>query len=233
MAKVDEAFEVRYKKGKENFEVLVDFDSLAEFRKKPDETSVYDVLADYKIFKDQKKGDIASENLLKEVFGSKSEEDILKEILINGECQIPTAFLNKLRDEKKVQVINYIAENAINPATKSKYTTSMIESSINKIRYNFDPHKDYVFQAEEVLKLLRKEMPISLDKIILEIVVPSQYAGSFYGPFRKFGKITKEYYDNEGNLRMHIEIMESLQDRVIDFIKKNSNNESEYHIRND
>jgi hypothetical protein len=56
MVKVDEAFEVRYKKGGEQFEVLVDFDKLKEFEKSPDTVSVYDVLADVKIFRDQKKG---------------------------------------------------------------------------------------------------------------------------------------------------------------------------------
>lgn len=49
--------------------------------KKSDEISVYDVLADTKIFKDQKKGDIASENILNKIFPGKSEEEILKEIL--------------------------------------------------------------------------------------------------------------------------------------------------------
>ena len=64
MVNIDDAFEVRYKKEKEQFEVLVDFDKLNEF-KKDNTISVYDVLADTKIFKDQRKGELASENILK------------------------------------------------------------------------------------------------------------------------------------------------------------------------
>jgi len=233
MVKVDEAFEVRYKFGGEHFQVLVDFDKLNEFKKNPQKINMYDVLADNKIFKDQKKGEIASEHILNNIFQSKSEEEILKEILLKGECQIPTAYLNKLREEKKIQVINYIAENAMNPQTKSKYVLSMIEGEVNKIRYNFDPNRDFISQAEEVLKLLKKQMPISLEKIILEIKIPGEFCGSFYGPFRKYGKTTKEYFDTHGNLHLHIEIMESILDTVINYIKKNSNSTAEYFVKKD
>ena len=148
MVNVDESFEVKFKSGKDEFQVLVDFDKLTEFKKKPSEISVYDVLADSKIFKDQRKGEIASEHHLKSAFGAKSEEEVLKEILLKGECQIPTSYLNKMREEKKRQVINYIAENAMNPSTRGKYTISMIESEINKIRYNYNFEQDYAPQAE-------------------------------------------------------------------------------------
>jgi len=230
MVKVDDAFQIRFKSGKKNFEVLVDFDKLNEFKKTPEEISVYDVLADDKIFADQRKGEIASTNLLEEVFPKKSEEEILKEILIKGECQIPTAYLNKLREEKKLQVINYIVENATNPQTKSKFTPTMVESQVNKLKFNFDANVDVKNQAENVIKLLKKVMPISCEKIILEISVPGEHCGNFYGAFRKFGKITKEYFDNHGFLRLHFEISESQIDEVANYIKNHSNGEGTYFV---
>jgi ribosome maturation protein SDO1 len=234
MVKIDQAFEVRLKIGKENFEVLVDFDKLNEFKKDPEKIDVYDVLADFKIFKDQKKGEIASEKQLEEIFPNKEEKDIIKEILLKGEAQIPTSYLNKLREEKKRQVINYITENAINPATKTKYTPSMIETEVNRSKYNFDPNKDYIFQAEEVLKLIKKQIPIRMDKVLLLLEIPGEFAGNFYGPFRKFGEIKKEYYDSNGNLRIHIEIIEGNLDKVIDFVKDKTKNSAGYHVnRND
>lgn len=233
MVKVDEAFEVRYKKDGQQLEVLVDFDKLKEFQKKPNEVSVYDVLADTKIFKDQRRGEIVSDVTLKKLFPNLQEEEIIKVILLKGECQIPTAYLNKLREEKKKQVINYISECAINPVTKTKYTYSMVESAVGKIRYNFDPNTGFEGQAEEVIKLLKPQMPISIDIIVLEIEVPARYVGAFYGPFRKFGKIIKEYYDNSGSLRIHLEITHAQSDKVIDFIKYNTNNEASYHIKSE
>jgi ribosome maturation protein SDO1 len=230
MVSVDKAFEVRYKKASEQFQVLVDFDILQKFKDNKEEISVYDVLADQKIFKDQKKGEVASEEALKKAFGNVSEEEMFKEILLQGECQIPTDFLNKKREQKKVQIINYIAENSFNPQTKTKYTFSMIESAFSSIKFAIDPFKDHIYQANEALKLLRKELPISMDKIQLIIKVPSQYCGNFYGEFRKLGTIKKEYYDNVGDLHIHFELLESSLERVEQFIKAHSNSEAEYHI---
>lgn len=231
MVSVDNAFEVRYKKGGEQFEVLVDFDKLNEFKKNSTEMSVYDVLADTKIFKDQRRGEIASENIVKKIFPKMLEEEIIKEILTKGECQIPTSFLNKLRDKKKVQVINYIAENSINPVTKSKYTYSMIESEVNKIKYSFKHEISFKNQAKEVLDILKKSMPITISKIILIIKVPGEFCGNFYGGFRKYGEIRKESFDDNGNLHLHIEINESILDEVINFVKGKSNNSAEYHVQ--
>jgi len=230
MVNVDEAFELKYKRNGESFEILVDFEKYKEFKKNPEKINIYDVLADDKIFKDQKKGEIASENLLKEIFNNKTIDEILTEILLKGDCQIPTAYLNKLRKEKKEQVINYIVENATNPQNKSKYTSSMISSEIDKLKFNFDPNINFISQAEDILKLLKKIMPISMDKIIVNIKIPGEFCGNFYGNFRKFGTIKKEYYDNSGNLVMHFEIMESLFDTITTNIKNNSNNQGEYYI---
>lgn len=230
MVNVDKAFELRYKTKGEQFEVLVDFDMLMKYKKNNSDISVYDVLADTKIFKDQMKGEIASTTLLEQVFPNKSEEEILSLFLLEGECQIPTSFLNKLRDEKKNQVVNYIVENAINPVSKSKYTSSLISSTIDKLKYNFDPHKDHIFQAEEIIKQLKKEMPISMNKVIMQVCIPGQYVGAFYGNFRKFGRITKEYYSEDGSLHLHIEISENQIDTVGTYVKNHSNSEGEYHI---
>ena len=233
MVKVDEAFELRFKQGKENFEVLVDFDKLQEFLKKPDEIDVYDVLADTKIFKDQKKGEVASENDLKNFFGNLGESEILKVILQKGECQIPTAYLNKLREERKQQIIGYIAENAFNPQSKTKYTLSMIQTAFERIKFNVDPLKNYINQAEEVFKLLKKEIPISMENVLMIIQISGEFCGNFYGPFRKFGKVKKEYFDNHGNLHIHFEVSESEIDKVATFIKQNSNETGEYYVKKD
>jgi ribosome maturation protein Sdo1 len=109
----------------------------------------------------------------------------------------------------------------------------MIESAISKIKYNFNPQKSYYEQAEEVLKLLKSQMPISIDKVLLEVCIPPQYVGAFYGPFRKFGEIKKEYYDKNSNLVLRIQMTSGQKDKVIDYVKRNTNNEGSYYIVND
>ena len=72
---------------------------------------------------------------------------------------------------------------------------------------------------------------ISVDKVILEIEISAQYSGAFYGPFRKFGRVTKEYYDNHGSLRLHIGVTSSQCDNAIEFIKRKTNNEGAYVVK--
>ncbi|MCA9486550.1 ribosome assembly factor SBDS [Candidatus Woesearchaeota archaeon] len=229
MVSVDKAFEVRYKKAGEQFEVLVDFDVLERFRKKPETVDLSDVLADDKIFADQKKGEMASEISLKKSFGDMSQENILKEILLKGECQIPTAFLNKLREEKREQIVAYIVANALNPQTKGKYTPSMISSEFEKVSYNVNPLQDMIVQAEAVLKLLQKRMPISMNRVTMKLVIPGEFCGAFYGSFRKLGQITKEYFDESGALHLHMSLAENQIDSVASFVKNNTNGEGEYY----
>jgi ribosome maturation protein SDO1 len=237
MVSVDKAFEMRYKFAGEEFQVLVDFDKLNEFKAQQEGSDqlvqMSDVLADDKIFKDQKKGEVASEDGLKKVFGDKSQEEILKEILLKGECQIPTAYLNDLRTKKKGQIINYIAEQAFNPQTKTKYTTTMIESAYDKIKFNVDPLKDFVYQAQEVLKLIKVQIPIAISHILLLIKVPGEHCGNFYGEFRKLGQVKKEFFDDHGEMHIHFQINEVDLNRVEQFIKEKANNEAEYHIKKD
>ena len=232
MVKVNEAFEIRYKKAGEEVQTLVDFDELQKYREKPEETSIDDVVVDRKIYIDQKKGEIAPESTLEKIFNTQDEDTILKEILINGECQIPTAYLNKLRENKKEQIINYIAENSVNPQTKTKYTYTMIENAFSDIKYQIDPFKSPITQAEEVLKKLKTKLPISMDTTVIIAKIPGTYCGKFYGKFRNFGKIKKEFYDEQGNLHLHIEISESLIDTVTSYIKENTNGEGEYYTSN-
>lgn len=234
MVSVDDAFQVNYKKAGQNFEVLVDFDKLIQFKKEQkkgeNNTQVFDVLADDKVFKDQKKGELASENELEKHFETTNQQQILTQILLNGECQIPTAYKNKLREEKKKQVINYIAENASNPQTKTKYARNLIESEIEKIRYNYDPIQDSIIQANEVLKMLKKVMPIGITKSKIQMRIPGMHCGNFYGKFRKYGKITNEKFDDAGNLCLEMEVNDALIEDVIEYIKQNSNNEGEYVV---
>lgn len=106
----------------------------------------------------------------------------------------------------------------------------MIEGEVNKLKFNFDPYKTFESQAEEVLKFLKKVMPISLEEVVIQFKIPATYVGEFYGPFRNFGKIQKEFYDQTGNLNLEIKATESSSDKIIEFAKRHSNNESEYRI---
>jgi ribosome maturation protein Sdo1 len=109
----------------------------------------------------------------------------------------------------------------------------MIESAYDKIKFNVDPLKDFVYQAQEVLKLIKVQIPIAISHILLLINVPGEHCGNFYGEFRKLGQVKKEFFDDHGEMHIHFQINEVDLNRVEQFIKEKANNEAEYHIKKD
>ncbi len=229
MANIEKAFEIRLKKDKEIFEMLIDFEKLNEFRKNPKIENIYDVICEEKIFKDQKKGELANDVSLNKIFKNMNKEQIMYEILIKGECQIPTSYLNNLRESKKTQIINYIASISINPQTKSKYTFSMIEREVNKLKYNINPNTGIEMQSKEILDQLKKIMPIKIDSVKLILEIPAKFTGNFYSSFRKNINLKSEKYDNSGKLILEIETTSSNLDDIIKIAKNKTENQVSYY----
>jgi rRNA metabolism SBDS family protein len=230
MVKINESFILSYKKDNQIFQVLVDYNKLLDFREKK-EINIFDVLADTDIYIDTKKGLRQSEKLIKNIFKEKTEEEVLTEILEKGDCQVPTKYLNQQREKIKEKIVQYIIDNCINPQTNGKFTSSMIKTEIDKISFSFNPDMDFINQAEKIIKKLQLKFPIKIDLKSLLITIPAKYTNKFYNKnFRGLGKITKEFYDNYGSLKLHMDVNSSNFENVISYIKLNSNNEGEYHL---
>ena len=104
MVRVDEAVVARLKKDGENFEVLVDC-VLAMRLRDGGSVDMDDVLADKKIFADEKKGMRSAETSLQAVFGTTDAIAVAKEIILKGEIHLNTEYRAKLREEKRRKII--------------------------------------------------------------------------------------------------------------------------------
>ena len=236
MAKVDESCIIRYKKGNLEVEALVEYKSLAQYLEKEEDRediSIYDIFADTKIFSDSKKGLVTDSDTLQKLFPNKNEEEILKEIAINGDAQIPTNYLNELRDTKKDLIINYLTNQTINPQTKHRYTTAMLKDEIENLKISILPFRNHIKQAEDVFKQLKVKIPIKFDSTIIIVQVESQYAGVLVKPIREFGTVEKQFYDDSGNLHMHIKVPTGRVDETIDFLKDKTKGSVSYHLQKD
>lgn len=236
MAKVDESCIIRYKKGNLEVEALVEYKSLAQYLEKEEDRqdiSIYDIFADTKIFSDSKKGLVTDSDTLQKLFPNKNEEEILKEIALNGDAQIPTSYLNELRDTKKDLIINYLTNQTINPQTKHRYTTAMLKDEIDNLKISILPFRNHIKQAEDVFKQLKLKIPIKFDSTIIIVQVESQYAGVLIKPVREFGTVEKQFYDDTGNLHMHIKVPTGRVDETIDFLKDKTRGSVSYHLQKD
>ncbi|MFT4244160.1 MAG: hypothetical protein ACMXYB_01750 [Candidatus Woesearchaeota archaeon] len=237
MAKVDESCIIRFKKGNLEVEALVEYKTLAKYlekeEKEREEVSIYDIFADTKIFSDSKKGLVVDSDTLEKLFPNKNEEEILKEIAQNGDAQIPTSYLNELRERKKDLIVNYLTNQTINPQTKHRYTTTMLKDEIENLKISILPFRNHIKQAEDVFKELKHKIPIKFDSTIIILQVESQYAGLLIKPVREFGTIEKQFYDDSGNLHMHLKVPTGRVDETIEFLKNKTKGSASYHLQKD
>ena len=95
---IDKAVIARLKKDGKEFEIFVDCEMALKFK----ETGEFeDVLVSDKVYKDNKKGLVASEEDVKRAFRTDNIVEIAKTIIKNGEVQLTTEYRNKLRDKKR------------------------------------------------------------------------------------------------------------------------------------
>ena len=217
MVTLEEAVIARYVKAGSHFEVLVDPESALSFREGAIE--VLDLSID-EVFKDAKKGDHASsENLLK-VFETDDPVAIAEIIVKKGDIQLTTEQRRKMTQEKRKQVINTIAQNAINPQTKTPHPPTRIELAMDEARVHIDPFKSVEEQVTLVLKALKPLLPIRLEKIQIAVKIPPEHAASIYRELHSVGTILKEDWLKDGSWAGVFEIPAGMQSDFLGLLNK-------------
>ncbi|MBI4053454.1 MAG: ribosome assembly factor SBDS [Candidatus Diapherotrites archaeon] len=204
MVKLEEAVIARLETHGEKFEVLVDPD-LAMDLKKGRQPNLNEMLALDKIFKDARKGEEASENKLKEVFGTTEIGPIVKKIILQGNVQLTTDQRKRMKEERHREIVQLIARNALNPQTNSPHPPQRIENALAEAKINVDPARTAEDQMQEILKEIRKLIPISFEKMQVAVKVPATFAGKV-SAFLHNHDLKKEEWRNDGSLIALLEI---------------------------
>src|SRR3989338_1784010 len=205
MVNVDKATIAKYKSHGHSFEILVDCDSALAFRQGK-VADVWAVLAAQRIFSDAKKGIASSENAMKETFGTSDAIEVAKLIIQKGEIPLSTEYKEKLREQKKRQIINYIHINAVDPKTHFPHPVQRIESAMAEAKVRIDEFQDVQRQVQEVIKRLREILPLKFEIKEMEVRVPAEFAPKAYNVINTFGKKLSEEWLNDGSLKAVIEM---------------------------
>ena len=214
MTDVESSVIARLKKQDSTFEILVDCDKAMAF--KSGNASLDDALVTNDIFKDIKKGEHASENLLEKIFGTTDKNKVAETILKEGEIQLPTEYKNKLREQKRKQIINLIARNSVDPKTNLPHPPQRIENAMDEAKVNINEFKSAEEQVQDIVTKLRTILPISYEIKILAIKIPAQFSGQSYSILKKFGNLLKEDWLNDGSMLATVEVPAGLQNDLFD-----------------
>ncbi len=201
------------------FEILVNPD-LALMFKEGKNVNIDDVLVGDYVYKDSRKGLKASPEALRKVFGTDDIKKVAEYILRHGEIQLTAEQRRRILENKKRQIINLIAKNAIDPKTKLPIPPKRIELAMEQARVSIDIYRSPESQLESIVSKLARVIPIKIAKAYMAIKVPPQYSGRIYKSLKSLGEIKKSSWLSDGSLLVELEIPAGMQEEVIEKINK-------------
>lgn len=206
----------KYTTAGENFEIFVDSDRAYDFitGKIQDPLSVLEV---EDIFKDANKGDRQSQDKLKKAFNTEDLGKIAAIILKNGTVPLTTEQRNKLLEEKRKQIVNIIATNAIDPRTGAPHTAQRIENAMQEARITIDAFKQATSQVDEIVKKLSVKLPLKFSTVKMEVTIAPQYSNRSYSVLKQYG-LKSEKWLGDGSLSATLEFPAGLQGEFFDKI---------------
>ena len=198
MVRIEDAVIARLEKFGHKFEILVDPD-LAMDVKHGKDVPMENLLASDRVFKDSKAGDVQSPDTLRKSFQTTEIPKIVKKIILEGEVHLTTEQRRALLEKKRLEVINFISRNTINPQTKTPHPPQRIENCLAQAKIHIDAFKSTEEQVDEIVKSIRHLIPISMEKVDFAIKVPAQYAGKCSSIIKRY-EVKKEEWLNDGSL---------------------------------
>ncbi|MBM2851929.1 MAG: RNA-associated protein [Candidatus Nitrosotenuis sp.] len=206
---------IRHSVAGEKFEILVKPDPALEYKlgKRKD---VSTILVSDEVYTDSSKGTRASTEKLLKAFGTQDTNAIIEQIIKKGDLNLTTEQRRKMISEKRKQIIDFIAKTYVDPRSHLPHPPMRIEQALEQTRISIDPFKNSDEQAKDVVEKLRTIIPLKSENMLLEIIVPAQYAAQSYSVLKSTGTIKKEEWQNNGSLKAILEIPAGARANVID-----------------
>ena len=174
------------------------------------------VLISDDIYTDSGKGTKpATEKLLK-AFKTEDPAEIAQIILQKGDLNLTTDQRRKMVDEKKKQIVEFIAKTYVDPRTHLPHPPLRIEQAMKDARVSVDPQKNTNEQVKDIVEKLRSIIALKSENLQLEITIPAQYASQSYSVLKSVGSLKKEEWQNNGSLKAILEIPAAARPNVID-----------------
>jgi len=210
------------------FEIVIDPD-LAMKYKNGQLDDVRTVLKSEQVFHDAKKGDVASENIMKQAFNTDNTLEVAKKILNDGEIQLTSEYREKFRANLTKQIIDIIHRNSVDPSG-NPHPITRIENALKEAKVHVDEHKKAEDQVQDIVKKLRPILPLKFEVKEVEIHLKAEHAAKLYGTVQKFGKLIKDEWLNDGSWLGVLEIPGGLETDLYDQLNNATKGEVETKV---
>lgn len=204
----------RLKKGSDVFEIVIDPEKAVAARH--GKADITEALKVQKIFSDAKKGMLASEQRMQALFGTTDALEVAKKILADGNIQITGEYRQKLMAQKRLQIIDFIRRNGVDPRTHAPHPAQRIEAALVEAKVRIDEFKPSEQQVQDVIKALRPILPIKFEVKEIELIIPAQYTSKAHNIIKQFSKILSESWQNDGSWRGIVEVPGGMEQELYD-----------------
>ena len=206
---------VKYSFEGEKFEIMVKPDPALDYKlgKKKDISAV---LVSDDIYTDSGKGTRPSAEKLLKAFSTEDQTVIAEMILQKGDLNLTTDQRRKMIEEKRKQIVHFIAKTYVDPKTHLPHPPLRIEQAMKDGRVSVDPQKNIDEQVKDIVEKLRSIIALKSENLQLEIIIPAQFASQSYAVLKSVGSLKKEEWQNNGSLKAILEIPAAARPNVID-----------------
>ncbi|ABK78160.1 exosome complex subunit [Cenarchaeum symbiosum A] len=206
---------VKFSHEGDKFEIIVKPDPALDYKlgRKKDLSSV---LVSDEIYSDSSKGTKPPDEKLEKAFGTTDPAKIAEIILLKGDFNLTTDQRRRMVEEKRRQIIEYIAKTFVDPRSHLPHPPLRIEQAMKDGKVSVDPHKDAAEQAKGIVEKLRGIIALKSENLDLEITIPAQYAAQSYSVLKSVGSLKSEEWLQNGSLKAILEIPAAARPGVID-----------------
>jgi ribosome maturation protein SDO1 len=234
MISLEEAVTARFESHGERFEVLIDPDAALDMKRGEFEGDLEDIIAAEDVFENASRGDRPAENDLQDVFETTDPLEIIPEVVERGEIQITAEQRAEMQEQKRRQLINRIARNAVNPQMdNAPHPPERIERALEEAGFRVDPMKPVETQVDDALDDLRPIIPIRFEEVTVAVQIPAEYAGKTQAQVRGYGELEREEWQADGSWVGIITFPAGMQNDFYDLVNEYTSGEAESRIIKD
>ena len=219
MIPLDRAVVARLETHGERFEILVDPDLAVKVRH-GEEIDIEDAVAAIFVFENASRAEKSSDEALQKVFQTTDFATIARRIIEKGEIHLTSEQRKHLIEEKRGQVITFIARHAINPQTGLPHPPARIEMAMEEAKVTIDPFKSLDDLVADTMKALRPLIPIRFEEIRVAVRIPPEYAAKAYGDIDAFARIEQEEWQKDGSWICVVKIPGGMQVELESLVRK-------------
>ena len=207
----------RIKKAGATFEVVINPEQALAFRHQH-LSDVREALRDERVYTDANKGLVASEEAVLKTLGAGSLREAAEKIIKEGEIQLTSEIRERIRAQKRAQIINEIRRYGVDPKTHVAHPLHRIESAIEQGKIRIDESKPSQDQVKDIIKQLQPILPIKISIKRIEVQIPAPYASKSIARIKQYASLKKEQWQPDGSWVGEVELPGGLEADFYDLI---------------